>query len=64
MPTKLDALFAWARKNSLWPFPFRKACCAIEFMIVVSSRHDISRFGAEAVVLLQSLWYLRVLLKA
>lgn len=49
MLTKLDALFAWARKNSLWPFPFGTACCAIEFMSVVSSRHDISRFGAEAV---------------
>lgn len=49
MLTRLDALFAWARKNSLWPFPFGTACCAIEFMSVVSSRHDISRFGAEAV---------------
>jgi NADH-quinone oxidoreductase subunit B len=29
--------------------PFGTACCAIEFMGVVGSMSDISRFGAEAV---------------
>ncbi len=29
--------------------PFATACCGIEFMGVVSSRFDISRFGAELV---------------
>jgi NADH-quinone oxidoreductase subunit B len=33
----------------MWPMPFGTACCAIEFMGVVSSRFDISRFGAELV---------------
>jgi len=37
------------RKFSLWPMPFGTACCAIEFMGVVSSHFDISRFGAELV---------------
>lgn len=47
--TRLDAVLNWARKYSLWPFPFGTACCAIEFMGAVSSRYDISRFGAELV---------------
>jgi NADH-quinone oxidoreductase subunit B len=47
--TRIDAALAWARKNSLFPLPFGTACCAIEFMGVVSSQFDISRFGAEIV---------------
>ncbi|NOZ86504.1 MAG: NADH-quinone oxidoreductase subunit B [Deltaproteobacteria bacterium] len=39
----------WARKHSLWPIPFGTACCAIEFMGMVGSSLDISRFGAEFV---------------
>lgn len=44
-----EALVNWSRRNSLWPFPFGTACCGIEFMGVVSSMYDISRFGAELV---------------
>lgn len=47
--SRLDTLLAWGRKNSFWPFPFGTACCAIEFMGAVSSRYDVSRFGAELV---------------
>src|SRR5438132_4217627 len=49
LTTKLDAVVGWARGNSLWPLPFGTACCAIEFMSMVSSHYDISRFGAEVV---------------
>ncbi len=47
--TRLGAALDWARKNSLFPLPFGTACCAIEFMGVVSSQFDLSRFGAEIV---------------
>jgi len=47
--TKLDEVVNWGRKNSLWPLPFGTACCAIEFMGVISSVFDLSRFGAELV---------------
>lgn len=47
--TKLAEVVNWGRKYSLWPMPFGTACCAIEFMGAVSSRFDISRFGAELV---------------
>jgi NADH-quinone oxidoreductase subunit B len=47
--TRVDAVMNWGRRNSLWPFPFGTACCGIEFMGVISSMFDISRFGAELV---------------
>lgn len=47
--TKLDLAVNWGRKNSLWPFIFGTACCAIEFMAAVDSEHDIARYGAEVV---------------
>jgi NADH-quinone oxidoreductase subunit B len=46
--TQLDHIANWVRKNSLWPMPFATACCGIELMATGASRHDIARFGAEA----------------
>lgn len=46
--TKLEPMLAWARKYSLFSYPFVTACCAMEFMAVASPRYDIGRFGAEA----------------
>ncbi len=47
--TRFDKVLAWARKYSLWPLPFGTACCAIEFMAVVGTHYDISRYGWEVV---------------
>lgn len=47
--SSLDFLINWGRKNSLWPFPYGTACCAIEFMSTESSRYDLSRIGSEYV---------------
>jgi NADH-quinone oxidoreductase subunit B len=49
LTTTIDTMVNWARGNSLWPLPFGTACCAIEFMSMVSSHYDIARFGAEVV---------------
>ncbi|MBU0506995.1 NADH-quinone oxidoreductase subunit NuoB [bacterium] len=47
--TRIQDVINWGRKYSLWPMPYGTACCAIEFMSVVSAGFDLSRFGAEVV---------------
>lgn len=47
--TRIKDIINWSRKNSLWPLPFGTACCGIEYMAVVGSHYDVSRFGAEVV---------------
>ncbi len=44
--TQLDRAIGWARKFSLFPYPFATACCAMEFMALSMSPYDIDRFGA------------------
>ena len=45
--TSLEQAVNWSRKYSVWPLLFGLACCAIEMITAGTSRHDISRFGAE-----------------
>ena len=49
LTTTLESAINWGRKNSFWPMPFGTACCGIEFMAVLASRTDLTRFGAEAI---------------
>ena len=36
----------WARKYSLFQYPFVTACCGMEYMTVAAARYDLDRFGA------------------
>lgn len=45
--TKLSKAVNWARKFSLFQYPFVTACCGMEYMATACSRYDIARFGAE-----------------
>jgi NADH-quinone oxidoreductase subunit B len=36
----------WARKYSLFQYPFVTACCGMEYMTVSAARYDLDRFGA------------------
>ncbi|MBI1814976.1 MAG: NADH-quinone oxidoreductase subunit NuoB [Deltaproteobacteria bacterium] len=44
--TSVDKAVGWARKWSLFPYPFATACCAMEYMSLSMSPYDIDRFGA------------------
>jgi NADH-quinone oxidoreductase subunit B len=46
--SRVDAMLNWARKYSLFQYPFVTACCGMEFMSLASPRFDVGRFGAEA----------------
>ncbi len=45
--TRLETAVGWARKHSLFQYPFVTACCGMEYMATAAARYDIARFGAE-----------------
>ncbi|MDQ1301938.1 MAG: NADH-quinone oxidoreductase subunit [Chloroflexota bacterium] len=47
--TTIDNIYNWGRAKSMWPMSFGLACCAIEFMAMMASRFDLSRFGMEII---------------
>ncbi|MHB2026827.1 MAG: NADH-quinone oxidoreductase subunit B [Elusimicrobiota bacterium] len=44
--TQLNAALGWARKYSIFTYPFVTACCGMEFMSTAASHYDLDRFGA------------------
>lgn len=44
--TRLEAALGWARKYSLFTYPFVTACCGMEYMAVSCAHYDTDRFGA------------------
>ncbi len=44
--TRLNDIIGWARKFSIFSYPFVTACCGMEYMSVSAGHYDIDRFGA------------------
>ena len=44
--TKLESVLNYARKYSLFPYPFVTACCGMEYMSMSCAHYDTDRFGA------------------
>ncbi|HVE13091.1 MAG TPA: NADH-quinone oxidoreductase subunit NuoB [Elusimicrobiota bacterium] len=46
LTSQLDAAIGWARKYSIFQYPFVTACCGMEYMSTACSHYDMDRFGA------------------
>ena len=46
LTSQLNAALGWARKFSIFQYPFVTACCGMEYMATACSHYDVDRFGA------------------
>jgi len=46
LTSRIDEAVAWARKYSIFQYPFVTACCGMEYMATACSHYDVDRFGA------------------
>jgi NADH-quinone oxidoreductase subunit B len=46
LTTKFEGVLGWARKFSLFHYPFITACCGMEYMSTACAHFDLDRFGA------------------
>lgn len=44
--SKMNDALGWARKYSIFQYPFVTACCGMEYMSTAASHYDVDRFGA------------------
>jgi NADH-quinone oxidoreductase subunit B len=44
--SKLNDALGWARKFSIFQYPFVTACCGMEYMSTAAAHYDVDRFGA------------------
>lgn len=45
-PAAFNTVLGWARKYSLFHYPFVTACCGMEYMSTACAHYDLDRFGA------------------
>ncbi len=46
LTSRLEEALGWARKFSIFQYPFVTACCGMEYMATACSHYDVDRFGA------------------
>src|SRR5207245_4532385 len=46
LTSRLDEAIGWARKYSIFQYPFVTACCGMEYMATAAGHYDVDRFGA------------------
>jgi NADH-quinone oxidoreductase subunit B len=44
--SRVQEAIGWARKYSIFQYPFVTACCGMEYMATACSHYDVDRFGA------------------
>ena len=44
--SKMSDALGWARKYSIFQYPFVTACCGMEYMATAAGHYDVDRFGA------------------